>query len=297
MAIKEAGLMTIWFSEFYSDTCKFDIAVKRHLHSEQTPFQRIDFFDSEEFGIFFTLDGYMMVTERDEFMYHDMIVHVPMAVNPDVKKVLVIGGGDGGTVRELTRYPGIEEIHMAEIDERVVRLCQQFLPVTAGKLDDPRVRLFFEDGVQFVKQRTDYYDLIIIDSTDPIGPGAGLFTVDFYRDCYKALNSKGILINQHESPFYEIDAVQMVKAHAKLKEVFEICMVYQFHMPTYASGHWLFGFSSKHFHPIKDHKREEWERLGLKTRYYNSDIHVGSFALPTYVREMLEQAAIEPEWK
>lgn len=282
--------MTIWFSEYYSDQCKFDIKVKKHLHQEQTPFQRIDFFDSDEFGIFFTLDGYMMVNERDEFIYHDMIVHVPMAVNPDIKKVLVIGGGDGGAIRELTRYKDIELLHLAEIDERVVRLCQQYMPVTASKLDDPRVEMFFVDGIEFIKKHKDFYDLIIIDSTDPIGPGEGLFTTEFYRDCYAALNEKGILINQHESPFYEIDSREMIRAHAKLKEVFDICKVYQYHMPSYASGHWLFGFSSKHYDPIRDHQRQRWESLGLKTRYYNSDLHVGCFALPTYVQEMLAEA-------
>ena len=282
--------MTIWFSEHYTDGCKFDIKIKQHLHREQSPFQRIDFFDSDEFGIFFTLDGYMMVNEKDEFIYQDMIAHVPMAVNPDIKNVLVIGGGDGGAIRELTRYDSIQQIHLAEIDERVVRLCQQYLPVTSAKLTDRRVQMFFVDGIEFVKRHTNHYDLIIIDSTDPIGPGVGLFTIEFYRDCYTALNSTGILINQHEGPFYEVDAREMIRAHAKLREVFEVCKVYQFHMPTYASGHWLFGFSSKGYDPVRDHKRQKWESLGLRTKYYNSDLHVGSFALPTYVQEMLENA-------
>jgi spermidine synthase len=282
--------MTIWFSEKYSAGCRFDIKVKRHIHTEQTPFQKIDFFESDEFGTFFTLDGYMMVNEKDEFIYHDMITHVPMAVNPEIKKVLVIGGGDGGAVRELTRYPSIELIHLAEIDERVVRLCQKYLPITASQLEEPRVQMFFEDGIKFAKKHHNFYDLIIVDSTDPIGPGVGLFTIEFYQDCYHALNDKGILINQHESPYYQEDAEQMIKAHAKLKNIFDICKVYQYHMPTYASGHWLFGFASKVYDPIADHKREEWERLGLKTKYYNSDIHVGSFALPTYVKDKLENA-------
>lgn len=281
--------MTIWFSEWYSEGCKFDIQVDKHIHAEQTPYQRIDFFESKEFGTLFTLDDYLMVTERDEFIYHDMIVHVPMAVNSAVKKVLVVGGGDGGTVRELTRYPGIELIHMAEIDERVVRLCQKYLPQTACKLEEPRVQLFFQDGIQFVRKHKAFYDLIIVDSTDPIGPGVGLFTREFYQDCYEALNEKGILINQHESPYYEIDAAAMLRAHANLKNIFPIQKVYQYHMPTYASGHLLFGFASKVLDPVLHHQKETWETLGLKTKYYNSDIHVGSFALPTYVRELLAQ--------
>ncbi|HEY8362544.1 MAG TPA: polyamine aminopropyltransferase [Tissierellaceae bacterium] len=280
--------MELWFNERNTDTCNLSIKVKKHLYSEKTPYQQIDFFDSYDFGVFFTLDGAIMVTEKDEFIYHEMIVHVPMAVNPQIKKVLVIGGGDGGTVRELTRYNSIELIHMVEIDERVVRLCQKYLPSTASKLNDERVALFFEDGVNFVKDKKDFYDLIIVDSTDPVGPGEGLFTTEFYKNCYEALNENGILINQHESPYFEEYRKEMLKAHSKLKRIFEICKVYQFHMPTYSSGHWLFGFASKKFDPIKDHKKEEWEKLGIYTRYYNSEIHKGAFMLPTYVKELLE---------
>jgi spermidine synthase len=281
--------MNLWYEEFYTENTRFLIKVKEHFYTEQTPFQRIDFFKSHDYGTFFTLDGYMMVNEKDEFIYHDMIVHVPMAVNPDIKKVLVIGGGDGGTVRELTRYSSIESIHLVEIDERVVRLCQKYLPLTSSKLDDERVSMFFEDGVKFVKDKENAYDLIIVDSTDPIGPGEGLFTLDFYKNCYKALSESGILINQHESPYYDKDAKEMKRAHKKLKDIFEICKVYQYHMPTYASGHWLFGFASKSLDPIKDHKKEKWESLGLKTKYYNSEIHKGAFALPTYVIEILNE--------
>lgn len=281
--------MELWFSEKNTETCKFSIKVKEQIYSEQTPFQKIAFFESYDFGRFFTLDGLMMVNEKDEFIYHDMIVHVPMAVNPNIKRVLVIGGGDGGTVRELSRYKDIETIHLVDIDERVVQLCKKYLPQTACGFEDPRVSTFFEDGVAFVKKNQSYYDLILVDSTDPIGPGEGLFTTEFYKDCYNALNENGILINQHESPYFNNYAVEMKKAHKKLKSIFEICQVYQFHMPTYASGHWLFGFASKGLDPIKDHKRDVWDGLNLKTRYYNSNIHVGAFQLPTYVKEQLEE--------
>ena len=284
--------MELWYSEKNTETCKFSIKVKEQVYSEKTPFQNIAFFESYDFGRFFTLDGLMMVNEKDEFIYHDMITHVPMAVNPSIKKVLVIGGGDGGTVRELTRYKNIELIHLVEIDERVVRLCQEYLPLTASKLEDPRVTSFFEDGVAFMKKKANFYDLILVDSTDPIGPGEGLFTIEFYKDCYNALNSNGILINQHESPYYDNYSKEMQKAHVKLKSIFDVCKVYQFHMPTYASGHWLFGFASKGLDPIKDHNKDEWESLGLKTKYYNSGIHVGSFQLPTYVQELLENAKL-----
>lgn len=280
----------LWYSEKSTETCKFSIKVKEQIYSEQTPFQKIAFFESYDFGRFFTLDGLMMVNEKDEFIYHDMIVHVPMAVNRNIKKVLVIGGGDGGTVRELTRYDQIESIDFVEIDQRVVELCKEYLPQTSSSFDDKRVNHNYVDGIKFVKDKKGVYDLILVDSTDPIGPGEGLFTREFYTDCYNALNEDGILINQHESPYFPNYAKEMKKAHAKIKSIFDIAEVYQFHMPTYASGHWLFGFASKSLHPIRDHKREEWEALGLKTKYYNSDLHQGAFALPTYVQEQLAEA-------
>ena len=139
--------MELWYTEEHTPSTRFSIKVKKQLFSEKSPFQQIDIFDSEEFGRFFTLDGLMMLTEKDEFIYHDMIVHVPMATNPKIKRVLVIGGGDGGTVRELTRYKTIEKIDMVDIDELVVRTCMKLLPFTACELDDPRVSLHFEDGL------------------------------------------------------------------------------------------------------------------------------------------------------
>ncbi|TCK97733.1 spermidine synthase [Natranaerovirga hydrolytica] len=282
-------MLDLWYSEFHTDQVKFSIKVDKHLYTEETPFQKLDFFSSKEFGTFFTLDGLMMVNEKDEFIYHDMITHVALASNPSIKSVLVIGGGDGGTVRELTRYPHIEKIDMVEIDEAVVRACQKYLPLTASKLEDSRVNLYFEDGVAFVKDKKEAYDLILVDSTDPIGPGEGLFTKAFYQDCFDALTKDGILVNQHESPYYDRDSKAMKKAHNKLKELFPVCKVYEFHMPTYPSGHWLFGFASKRIDPIKDIQKDEWEKIGLKTKYYNTDLHIASFSLPTYVKEMLEE--------
>ena len=278
-----------WFFEYFTDNAKFGIKIKEHLVNTESEFQKIDFYESYEYGRFFTLDGFIMLTERDEFIYHEMLVHVPMAVRPQTKRVLIIGGGDGGAVRELVRYIGVEHIDMVEIDRKVVDLCREYLPLTAGKLDDPRVRLFFEDGAAFVKNTTERYDLILVDSTDPIGVGEGLFSEEFYRDCYAALSEEGILINQHESPYYEGDAIEMERAHKKLSAVFPVCRVYQFHMPTYASGHWLFGFASKGAQPTA-FDAQAWNALGIRTKYYNTELHKGCFALPTYVRERLEKA-------
>ena len=280
--------MELWYTEQHTEKVRFSIKVEKQLHSEQTEFQRIDILESKEFGRFFTLDGLMMVTEKDEFIYHDMIVHVPMATNPNIKSVLVIGAGDGGTIRELTKYNSIKKIDMVEIDKRVVEVCKEYLPQTACKFDDERVNLYFEDGLKFVRSKEDEYDLIIVDSTDPFGPGEGLFTKEFYGNCYKALKEDGILVNQHESPYYEKYAKAMQDAHEKIYGLFKIHRVYQAHIPTYPSGHWLFGFASKEYDPIKDLNAEAWNELGIETKYYNTDLHAGCFALPNYVKKLLQ---------
>lgn len=280
--------MDLWFTEKHTDYAQFSMKVKEHLFTAKSEFQKIDILDTYEFGKVLVIDGFLMLTERDEFIYHEMITHVAMAVNPDIKKVLVIGGGDGGTVRELTRYKSIEKIDMVEIDDIVVKASKKYLGFTANKLDDERVTLYIEDGIQFVKEQKDLYDLIIVDSTDPIGPGEGLFTTKFYKNCNKILTDKGILINQNESPYYSDTAEQMIKATTKLKKVFPIVEVFQCHLPTYPSGHWILGFSSKAFHPTRDLNSKRWGQFGLETRYYNTNLHPGSFALPTYVKEMLK---------
>lgn len=279
--------MELWYTEEQTDSVRFSIKVDKPLYTGQSEFQRIDVFHSKEFGNFFTLDGLIMVTEKDEFIYHDMIVHIPMATNLKIKNVLVIGAGDGGTVRELTRYESIENIDMVEIDKMVVDVCREYFPQTACKLDDPRVNLFFEDGLRFVRSKENTYDLVIVDSTDPFGPGEGLFTKEFYGNCYKALKADGILVNQHESPYYEEYAKSMQKAHKRIEELFPVCRVYQAHIPSYPSGHWLFGFASKTYDPLTDIDEQAWNKLGIKTRYYNTDIHKGCFALPNYVLEIL----------
>ena len=281
--------MELWYSEHHTEHVRFSLKVKQELFNKQSDFQQISILDSEEFGRILTLDGYLMVTEKDEFIYHDMIVHVPMATNLGIKKVLVIGAGDGGTIRELTRYDSIESIDMVEIDEMVVQACKEYLPQTACKLDDPRVHIYYEDGLKFVRRKNDEYDLILVDSTDPFGPGEGLFTKEFYGNCFTALKEKGILVNQHESTYYEAYVEAMKRAHIRIKETFPIAKVYQAHIPTYPSGYWLFGYASKHYDPLNDLQEEQWKKLGLKTKYYNTSLHKGCFALPNYVKEQLNE--------
>ncbi len=279
--------MELWFSESHTPDARFSIRVDKQIYAGRSEFQRIDIFESPEFGRFLALDGLMMCTERDEFIYHEMITHIPMATHRGAKNILVIGGGDGGVVRELCRYSRVESIHLVEIDEEVIKACKEYLPQTACCLDDARVTLFCEDGLKFIRDRRDEYDVIIVDSTDPFGPGEGLFTKEFYGNCYKALREDGVMVNQHESPFYEDDATAMQRAHKRIVESFPLSRVYQAHIPTYPSGHWLFGFASKQYHPLEDLNAARWNALGLKTRYYTTNLHSGAFYIPAYVEELL----------
>lgn len=280
--------MELWFSERHTPHVKLSIKVEQQLYSVQSEFQRIDVFESKEFGRFLTLDGYMMLTEKDEFIYHDMITHVPMAVHPNPRKILIIGAGDGGVTRELTRYNHVEHIDLVEIDKMVVDVCKKYLQKTSCALDDHRVHIHYEDGLKYIRSCENEYDVIIVDSTDPFGPGESLFTKEFYGSCFKALREDGIMVNQHESPFYDEDIAAMQRAHKRIVECFPISRVYQAHIPTYPSGHWLFGFASKKYHPIADLKVEAWKQFGLSTRYYNLNLHRSAFALPTYVEELLK---------
>ena len=279
--------MQLWFTEKHTPEVKLSIKVDRQLYSAQSDFQRIDIFESKEFGRFLTLDGFMMLTEKDEFIYHEMITHVPMSVHPKPRNILVIGAGDGGVIRELSGYDKIESIDLVEIDPLVIEVCKKYLPQTSCCLNDERVNIHYEDGLKFVRTCENKYDIIIVDSTDPFGPGEGLFTKEFYGNCSKALKDDGIMVNQHESPFYTDDAVSMQRAHKRIVESFPICKVYQAHIPTYPSGHWLFGFASKKYHPVHDLNAVGFNVLGFKTKYYTTRLHEGAFALPAYVEEML----------
>ena len=281
--------MDFWFSEYHTQNVKMSIRVEKQLFSGESDFQRIDVFESEEFGRFLTSDGSVIFSEKDEFTYDEMIVHVPMAVHPNVKKVLVIGGGDGGVARELSYYDEIEVIDVVEPDEMFVRVCREFFPDNARGLDDPRVQLHYRDGLRFLRGKQAEYDLIINDSTDPLGHTAGLFTKEFYGSCYKALREDGIMVYQHGSPFFDEDEETCRAMHRKAFRSFPISRVYQAHIPTCPSGYWLFGFASKKYHPLKDLDAERWKGRHIKTWYYTTNLHMGAFMLPKYVEDLLEE--------
>ena len=201
--------MEMWFSEFHTPDVKHSIRVNRQLYSKQSDYQRIDIFETPEFGRVLTLDGNVMLTERDEFIYDEMITHVPMSVHKNAKDILVIGAGDGGVVRELTRYDRVESIDLVEMDPQVIEACRAYLPGNACRMDDRRVHIYYENALKFIRRCEDEYDLIIVDSSDPFGPSEGLFTREFYGSCFNALRADGIMVNQQGSPFYAEDATAM----------------------------------------------------------------------------------------
>ncbi len=279
--------MSVTFTEFYPEVDgAFTMQVSKMLYSDRSPYQKIDIVESPQFGRVLLLDDMVMLTERDEFIYHEMIAHVPLFVHPNPRQVLVIGGGDGGTVRELLRHEIVQHVDLVDIDEMVTRACLKYIPTVAGKLLSERVECKFQDGVKYVKETQQRYDIIIVDSTDPDTVGEGLFTRQFYQDCYRILNDDGILVNQSESPAWQPQAMKSIIR--KLKSVFDQLYFYQAHIPTYPSGHWAFGFATKKYHPVKNFRKERYRQLNLPFKYYNSDIHRAAFALPTFFREMID---------
>ena len=280
--------MEMWFSELHTSNVKLSMRIEKQLFSGNSDCQRIDVLESVEFGKFLALDGDILFSEKDEFIYDEMVTHVPMAVHPQVKQVLIIGGGDGGVAKELTQYASIEKIDVVEPDEMLVEVCREHFPELACGLLDPRVNVYYQDGLRFLRNKTEEYDLIINDATDPFGHTEGLFTKEFYGSCYKALKEDGIMVYQHGSPFYDEDKEECMKMHRKAFRAFPVSRVYQAHIPTCSSGYWLFGFASKKYHPLNDLGEQEWKELGIKTRYYTTNLHRGAFMLPKYLEDMLE---------
>jgi len=281
--------MEIWFSKFHTSNVKLSVRIDKQLFSGESEYQRIDVFESQEFGKFVSLDGDIVFSEKDEFIYDEMVTHVPMAVHPNVKDVLIIGGGDGGVAKELLQYPFIQSIDVVETDKLFVDVCRDIFPEVSCGLNDPRVRVYYDDGLRFLRSKKDEYDLIINDSTDPFGHTEGLFTKEFYGSCYKALRSDGIMVYQHGSPFYDEDEAACRSMHRKVFRSFPISRVYQAHIPTCPSGYWLFGFASKKYHPINDFKPELWNQLKIETWYYTTNLHTGAFMLPKYVEDLLKE--------
>ncbi|MGI6550073.1 MAG: polyamine aminopropyltransferase [Syntrophomonadales bacterium] len=278
-------LWNVWFSELHQNRVGLTIKVKQLLYSGESPFQRIDILDTYEFGRMLVLYGSIMITEKDEFVYHEMLGHVPLFTHPDPKQVLVIGGGDGGTVRETLKHPEVERVTLVEIDEMVVRKCQEYFPEVAGQLSNPRARLLFADGEKFLSSTQEKFDVILCDAADPIGPAEVLFQKDFHQMAYDRLNDDGIFVTQSESPFFHQRTFK--KLYENLSRIFPIVRVYWAYIPTYPSAIWSFTLCSKKYDPIADFDQARYQKMQLETNYYNDGIHQAAFVLPNFIKKLI----------
>ncbi len=259
------------------------------LYREQTGHQELTIFENAAFGRIMALDGVVQTTERDEFIYHEMMAHVPLMAHGQAEKVLIIGGGDGAMLREVCRHPQVKHITMVEIDAGVVQFCRRYLPGhNAGSFDDPRLRLVIGDGIDFVTRAPETFDVIISDCTDPIGPGSSLFTPDFYQGCARCLNDGGIFVAQNGVCFLQQD--EAVDSYRRLGRYFADVGFYQAAIPTYYGGIMTFAWASQNPALRQCDAATLQARAaaaGLRCRYYNPAIHVGSFALPQYLLNAL----------
>lgn len=282
--------MALQYNEFYHERTGLTIGLKRLLFSEQTDYQLVEVYETDTWGNLMTIDGMVMLSEKDEFVYHEMLSHPVMFAHPNPEKVLIIGGGDGGTAREVMKHTSVKHVDMVEIDEAVVRASKQFLP-EVGAWDDPRLHVRFEDGIAFVKNATAEYDVIIIDGSDPVGPAEGLFEKDFYKFCFDALKNDGVLAAQTESPWVTEYHPSIKKVFDALNQVFSKSAMYLGYIPLYPAGMWSFAFASKGIAPQDEAVLQRVEKglasFGNGLKYYNKDVHQGAFALPNFVAAII----------
>lgn len=265
--------------------------MEKLLHEVRTEHQHLVIFENPRMGRVMALDGVIQTTEADEFIYHEMLTHVPILAHGSAKRVLIIGGGDGGMLREVAKHGGVEHITMVEIDGTVVDMCKQFLPNhSKGAFDDPRLNLVIDDGMRFVATTTEKFDVIISDSTDPIGPGEVLFSENFYQACRRCLNEGGILVTQNGTPFMQIEEVKTTAG--RLRSLFPDWHFYQAAVPTYIGGSMTFawGATNTAYRKLsRETLRQRFAGSGIITRYYNPEIHLGAFALPQYVLQAVNK--------
>lgn len=272
----------IWVTELQTPNLALSCRVKRTLHWEKTPYQELSIVDTEAFGRMLLLDDVIQTTVKDEFVYHEMIAHVPLNTHPHPREVLVIGGGDGGAIREIIKHASVTRAVLVEIDARVVATAREYLPEIACGLDDTRVEIRFEDGIDHVRRFEAQYDVIIVDSTDPVGPAVGLFTREFYQNVFKALKPDGLFVAQTESPFFNAEFIRRV--YYDIASVFPITRIYLATIPTYPGGLWTFSLGSKEYDPLAvDPARIPH----IPTRYYSPEVHRAAFVLPPFIQEIL----------
>ena len=281
------SLDNTWFTESVEKTgTAFSLKLGRHVHHEQTPYQMIDIYETETFGHLMVIDGCTMVSTRDNFLYHEMMSHPALNSHPDPRDVVIVGGGDCGTLREVLKHPGVQRAVQVEIDERVTRLSEQYFPELCSANQDPRASLYFGDGLAWMKEAApDSLDLIIIDSTDPVGPAEGLFGKKFYVDCLKALRPGGLLVQQSESPL--LHAQLIGEMHAAMREAgFAQTRLLSFPQPLYPSGWWSASLAQKTAGPLAE-RLDSAAVDALQTLYYNIELHRAAFAVPNFLKAAL----------
>ena len=276
----------LWLEEKYKNFIGYRYKIKNTLFSGKSEFQSVDVVETEGLGKMLLNDGLVMVTEKDEFVYHDMITHVPMFTHPNPENVLIIGGGDGGTAREVLRHKSVKKCVMVEIDKMVVDACKEHIHQTSKDLNHPKLELIIDDGLEYVKNTNLKFDVILIDSTDPIGPAAPLFNSAFYKNIKKCLTTKGIVVSQGESVFFESHMQQILLGI--LGEHFSKVSIYNYSNLTYPGGLWSFTYASDVMDPIKDFNESRVPSSKLKFNYYNEQIHRAAFALPTFMKEKIQ---------
>ena len=278
--------MSIWFTENQTENFGITMKVNRTLHVEQTEFQKLDMIETEEWGNMLLLDDMVMTSQRDEFVYHEMVAHVPLFTHPNPENILVVGGGDGGAIREVLKHPSVKKATLVDIDGKVIEYSKKFLPEIAGMLDDPRVDVQVGDGFMHIAQSENEYDVIMVDSSDPIGPAEVLFSEEFYVAMKKSLRADGIAVTQSESFYYHGDIVKRLTGYAK--KHYAVSGYYFTVVPTYPSGTIGFTFCSKKYHPLADLNEARAKALEPELTYYNAAIHRGSFALPNFISRRID---------
>lgn len=276
--------LTQWFTESSTrDGSGFSLQISSLLHSEQTPYQKIDIYQTKTFGKLLVIDDVVMLTSRDNFIYHEMMTHPVLFNHPNPRRVAIVGGGDCGSLREVAKHDCVEEIIQIEIDERVTRLSEHYFPELCTANEDKRVSFKFCDAIEWMKTaQQDSLDVIIIDSTDPVGPAEGLFQTPFYIDCAHALGANGLLIQQSESPLLHWQSITLPMQTAMQQAAFNTTSMVLFPQPVYPSGWWsatIAGFNS-----IKLRRDTEAKDLSFDTQYYNYDIHLAAEVLPNFLR-------------
>ena len=274
--------------EIYAPGVELNFDCSEVLYSKKSPYNTVEIVRSPYFGKVLLNDGVIMICEKDEFVYHEMISHVPLFVHPQPRNILVIGGGDGGTAREVVKHPLVESCKVVEIDALVVEACKKHIPQTASVYSHPKVKIRIEDGIKYVLNTKEKYDLVIVDSSDPIGPAIPLFEENFYKGVYNILNDDGIMVSQAESPFYLPESQK--KLYSISCSVFPIVHLYHYSNCSYPGGLWSFLFSSKKYHPVLDLNTKRVQEFPLDFQYYNVGIHRGAFASPSFVKKALSRS-------